>query len=136
MNAVLVKREPQDDGRVFITTRALQMRETTYVEKMGDQVVDADKDLLITGGWQPGEEAKAEIENLVRDGLSLDAAFWRVSGWDNDKGKEDAVEQEKTDPTASAENEREAEIASQTSAEPTADAGGETPKEDGDKEPA
>jgi len=83
VNAVLVKREPQDDGRVFITTRALRMQETTYVERTGDELVDASKDLIVSGGWQPGDEAKAEIEKLVREGSSLDAAFWKVSGWDD-----------------------------------------------------
>jgi len=82
MNAVLVKREPQTDGRVIITTRALRLEEAIYIERTGDQVVESG-DLLAHGGWQPGEEGKAAIEKLVREGSSLDAAFWKVSGWDD-----------------------------------------------------
>lgn len=94
MNAVQVKREPQADGRVFITTRALRMEETVYVEKTGDEIVNAETDLLMHGGWQPGEETKREIESYVRSGMSLDRAFWRAaqsSGYDmpaDDVGRE------------------------------------------------
>lgn len=85
MNAVVYRREPQADGRVFITTRALRLQETTYVEKTGDQIVDAEKDLLVSGGWQPGEEGKNKIAELVRGGMSLDDAFWAVYDHKEDK---------------------------------------------------
>lgn len=102
MNAVEVSREIQPDGRVFVTTRALRMQETTYVEREPDELVDAARDLIVSGGWQPGQETKTEIAQLVRGGMDLDHAFWQASGYDDQDRKEDqqmAQERETTHET-------------------------------------
>lgn len=85
MNAVMVKREHRVDGKSIVTTRALQLIETIYVERTGDELVQSD-DLLLHSGWQPGEDEKAQIEKLVRGGMTLDAAFWQASAWDDHAG--------------------------------------------------